>query len=105
MAKQKEVVETDNIKQALIKRALGFEAIDEVKEYAVDENEKLKLTKKKVTKKFISPDISAAKALLEIYYKDNKSELKTLTNEELIAEKERLLNLLKNTEKESESEN
>jgi len=105
MAKQKEVVETDNIKQALIKRALGFEAIDEVKEYAVDENEKLKLTKKKVTKKFISPDISAAKALLEIYYKDNKSELETLTNEELIAEKERLLNLLKNTEKESESEN
>lgn len=105
MAKKTENIETDNIKEALIKRALGFEAIDEVKEYAVDENEKLKLTKKKVTKKFISPDISAAKALLEIYYKDNKNELDLMSNEELIAEKNRLLNLLKESEKENECEN
>ena len=92
----------ESIKNALIKRALGYEAIDEVKEYAVDENEKMKLTKKKITKKFVSPDISAAKTLLEYYFEENKSEYENMSDDELLAERERLLNLLKKGEKNEE---
>ncbi len=94
-----ENLDDKNLKDALIKRALGFEAVDEVKEYSVDENEKLKLTKKKITKKFVSPDISAAKTLLEYYFNDNKNELENMTDEELIEEKKRLLKLLECEEK------
>ncbi len=91
----KEKIDDNTIKQALIKRALGYEAIDEVKEYSVDENENLKLTKKKITKKFISPDITAAKALLEFYFNDKKDEFENMSDNELLYEKERLLKLLK----------
>lgn len=94
----------ESIKLALIKKALGYEAIDEVKEYAVDENEKMKLTKKKITKKFVSPDIAAAKTLLEYYFDENKNEYEAMSDEELLAERERLLSLLKIEEDESEEE-
>ena len=94
----------ESIKLALIKKALGYEAIDEVKEYAVDENEKMKLTKKKITKKFVSPDIAAAKTLLEYYFDENKNEYEAMSDEELLAERERLLNLLKSEEDDGEEE-
>ena len=103
MKKDKSSNVDESIKDALIKRALGYEAVDEVKEYAVDENEKMKLTKKKITKKFVSPDISAAKTLLEYYFNENKNDLEQMTDDELLAERERLLKLLKDA-KEDESE-
>lgn len=98
MDKKKEMLKNSDIKEALIKRALGFDAIDEVKEYAVDENEKLKLTKKKVTKKFVSPDISAVKTLLEVYFSSEQNEFDNMTTEELLLERDKLLKHLKEEE-------
>lgn len=57
-----------------------------MEEYAVQDGE-LKLVKKKVTKREIPPDIKAVKLLL-----DGREEL---TDEELEAEKQKLLDMLK----------
>ncbi len=104
MKKEKVDSVDESIKNALIKRALGYEAVDEVKEYSIDENEQMKLTKKKITKKFVSPDISAAKTLLEYYFAENKNEFEQMSDEELLRERERLLKLLKEESKEGKSE-
>lgn len=57
-----------------------------MEEFAVEDGE-LKLVKKKVTKREIPPDIKAVKLLM-----DGGEEL---TDEELEAEKQKLLNMLK----------
>lgn len=59
-----------------------------VEEFAVVDGE-LKLVKRKVTKRDIPPDVKAVKMLLE------GSGDEGLTDEELQAEKQKLLNLLK----------
>lgn len=76
----------ENIKNALLKCAVGLSASETVEEFAVGEEGELKLVKKKVTKRDIPPDIKAVKMLM-----DGRGEA---TDEELEAEKERLLKLL-----------
>lgn len=82
------------IRKALAKKAVGYDAKEIVEEYQDDEGT-LKLTKKKVTKKHIPPDTAAAKIVLESIDVKNVSDM---TEEELNAEKERLINLLKENE-------
>ena len=65
MKKTKQMPPKDAIEQALLKKALGYECDEIIEEYAKDEDGCLVLIKKKVTKKHISPDIPAAKMLLE----------------------------------------
>lgn len=74
------------MKNALFKCATGFSTSEVVEEFAVDGDE-LKLVKKKITKKEIPPDIKAVQLLM--VGED------ALTDEELEAEKENLLKLLK----------
>ena len=82
-----------NIKKALCKKALGF-SIDEItEEYGADEGDKLKLIKRKVVSKQIPPDISALKILFE--YEDKELDLSNMTDEELLNEKEKIMELLK----------
>lgn len=76
----------DNVKKALIKCATGLSASETVEEFAVQDGE-LKLIKKKVTKREIPPDIKAVKLLL-----DGREEL---TDGELEAERQKLLEILK----------
>ena len=76
------------IREALKRRALGFESDEVVEEYGFSEGEAV-LVKRKVTKKVVPPDIQAAKLLLE-----ERTPLSELSDEELAAEKERLLRLL-----------
>ena len=83
------------IEKALIKKALGYDSTEVVEEYVTGEEGEVKLTKKKVTKKNVPPDITAIKMLME---KDEKP-LEELTDEELEREKTRLLELLKNYQK------
>jgi len=90
------------IENALYKRATGFETVDESLEYVAGDDDELKLSKKKISKKFVAPDISAAKALIEIYASDNG--LEHLSDDELEAERLRLISLLKE-EKENEEAN
>ena len=79
----------EEIKGALKKCAVGFGTSEVVEEFCVEDGE-LKLVKKKVTKRDIPPDIKAVKLLMDGSGTDN------LTDEELEAEKSRLLEMLKN---------
>lgn len=87
--------EEDMIKQALLKKALGYNASETIEEFSVDDDGNKKLSKKKVTKKHYSPDISAVKVLLERYYKTYEEQVLTMSDEELQEEKTRLENMLK----------
>ncbi len=96
-------MDDEQLKEALIKKALGFESDEIVEEYLPDENGNPVLSKRKITKKFNSPDISALKFLLE-QSEFSDDEISRMTDAELEAEKDRLLQLLKQKEKE-ENEN
>ncbi len=90
--------EEAKLKKALMKKALGYSADEVVEEYVTDEDGQPRLTKKKVTKKHFSPDISAIKVLYEKYCKTYSEELASMTDEQLEEEKMRLLKLLKEGE-------
>ena len=92
--------EEDKIKQALLKKALGYSASEVVEEYTIDEEGEKRLSKKKVTKKHFSPDISAVKVLLERYYKTYEERVLFMNDDQLEEERQRLKQLL-NEEEES----
>ncbi len=83
----------ENVKNALARCAVGLSASEVVEEFVVDNGE-LKLVKKKVTKREIPPDIKAAKMLLE------GENLSAISDEELTAERERLIKILKEDDSE-----
>ena len=83
-------VSDKDIRSAILKKALGYNATEIIEEYQETDGE-IRLTKKKVTKKDVPPDITAIKLLFEDGETKNYSEL---TDEELDAEKQRLLRLL-----------
>lgn len=78
------------IRAALLKRAVGYDTEETVEEYSSN-GEDVTMVRKKVIKKNVPPDITAAKLLLE-EHGDGYSEM---SDEELEAEKTRLLKLLK----------
>ena len=78
----------ESVKDALKKCAVGLSASEVVEEFAVEDGE-LKLVKKKVTRREIPPDIKAVKMLLDC------DDVTAATDEELAAEREKLLKLLK----------
>lgn len=82
------------LEEALYKRALGYLQDEIVEEYSPLEDGTFKLSKRKVTKKVVSPDISAAKVLLQHFLSKESMELSSMTDEELEQEKNRLLKLL-----------
>ena len=85
------------IGDALWKVALGYQVAEVVEEYAeVDGN--LKLTKRKKTKKDIPPDLKAVQLLLSAGATEGYG---GLTDEELEAERERLLLALAEEKKET----
>ena len=86
------------LKKALIKRALGYDADEIVAEYSFDEDGKAKLSKKKITTKHFAPDISAMKIFLERYGNLSKEEIELMSDEELKAERIRLIKLLEEEE-------
>ena len=87
--KQKQVDKRD-LEQALIKKALGYDATEVVEEYVGDGDE-IKLSKKKVTTKNVPPDMSALKFLLD----ESQKDVGEMSDQELYEEKVRLLCLLK----------
>lgn len=84
------MVECDNeiINQALLKKATGYDALEVITEYVVDDDGE-RVVKKKVTKKAVPPDITAIKMLLS-----NVKNYDDLSDEELLAERDRLIGLL-----------
>lgn len=88
--KSKKTVSNSDFKQALVKKALGYDVKEIIEEYSGEKDGEVRLIKKKVTIKNVPPDVSALKILLD----ESESSLETLTDEQLIEEKTRLLNLL-----------
>ena len=85
--KGKNSLSEKKLKQALIKKALGYDVEEIIEEYVGDKDGLIVLSKKKVTKKNVPPDISAIKILM-----DGQAEnLSNLTDQELEEEKQRLL--------------
>ncbi len=77
------------VKKALVKKALGYDAEEIVEEY-VESDDGVKLAKRKVTVKNYPPDLTAIKLLLP----DTQTPIEEMTDEELENEKKRLLRLL-----------
>ncbi len=84
---------TDNdiVKEALLKRAVGYEAQEVTEEYADDGEGNVKMVKRKVVSKNVPPDVSAVKLLVELSGDDD---VRNLSDEELQNEKIRLIKLL-----------
>ena len=80
-----------DLENALIKKALGYDATEVVEEYSSDSEGEIRLLKKKITKKNVPPDMTALKFLLD----ETEKDLTQMTDEELFEEKVRLLNILK----------
>jgi len=94
-------VKKKEIGSALYKKALGYSLEEVVEEYVIDkeDNERLILNKKKITKKNVPPDVVAVKALLQLYKNDKISNYNKMSDDELKTEKLRLLNDLKTLQK------
>ena len=86
----KEKIDSARFKTALVKKALGYDATEVVEEYVSDDAGEVKLTKKKVTKKNVPPDLTALKMLLD----QTEVAVSEMTDEQLEEEKQRLLKLL-----------
>ncbi len=91
-------MEEDEIRQALLKKALGYDVSEELKEFSFNEEGEEIISKKKVTTKHFAPDISAIKLLLDRYYKTYSDIVLSMSDEELAKEEERLIRLLKEEE-------
>lgn len=88
--KSKKTLGEKDLKEALIKKALGYDATEIIEEYVAGDEGEIKLSKRKVTKKNVPPDITAIKMLIE----EGGKSVKVMSDEELNEEKQRLLNLL-----------
>ncbi len=86
--------EEEKLNAALLKVALGYQVAEVVEEFAEVDGE-LKLTKRKRTKKDVPPDLKAVQLLLS---GSAETGLESLSDEELQAEKERLLTALAQAE-------
>jgi len=87
-----EITNKEEIEEALLKKAVGYSVEEVLEEYTVVDNEMI-LSKKKKSIKDYPPDLSAIKLVLENM--DNLDNFSKLSREELLKEKERLLNELK----------
>ncbi|MDE7164521.1 MAG: hypothetical protein K2O04_03765 [Clostridiales bacterium] len=81
------MITRDEILDAVVKRACGYEAKDTVEEYAVVDGS-LELVKRKVTTKDVPPDIAAAKLIID------GGDVSDLTDEQLEKERKRLIGQL-----------
>ncbi len=88
----------DKLATALMKKATGYDFDEVTEEFCFDdETGEMKKCKQKVNKKHSPPDVSAVRAYFELFKEDIKSKYDSMTEEELLQEKQRLLNELKNS--------
>lgn len=85
-----EAKDSEKLSKTLFKKALGY-TVDEVVEEYVSEEGDMRLVKKKVTKKHMPPDISAAKTLLETFNQDSVNKFSNMTDEELLQKRQEIL--------------
>lgn len=85
-----------SVEKMLVKKAMGYKVKENVDEYA-SVGEEMKLVKRRITTKYVSPDLAAAKTLLELNEKEGETDLSFLSDEQLKKEKTRLLDALVKT--------
>lgn len=94
------------IVSALIKRATGYEVHEVAEEFSIKpETKEEVLSKRKVSSHYCAPDISAIKILLSACNLLPVNELENMTDEELIKERDELLEQLKKRSKNGKKEN
>lgn len=89
---------TKTLKDALVKKATGYMSEESVDELVADQSGDMKIVKRKITTKYVPPDLSAARLLFEMTG-DKTFDFASMSDEELYAEKERLTQMLKKDEK------
>lgn len=95
-----------SVEKMLLKKAMGYKVKENVDEYA-SVGEEMKLVKRSITTKYVSPDLAAAKTLLELNGREEQNDLSYLSDEQLLRERTRLLLALESAsgeEKDGEKE-
>ena len=95
-----------SVEKMLLKKAMGYKVKENVDEYA-SVGEEMKLVKRRITTKYVSPDLAAAKTLLELNGREELNDLSYLSDEQLLRERTRLLLALESAsgeEKDGEKE-
>ena len=95
-----------SVEKMLLKKAMGYKVKENVDEYA-SVGEEMKLVKRRITTKYVSPDLAAAKTLLELNGREEQNDLSYLSDEQLLRERTRLLLALESAsgeEKDGEEE-
>ena len=80
----------DELYQAVRKKAVGYKVTETVSEYAVNDGN-IQMVKQKVTEKEVPPDLAALKMLKDEF----GGEYAQMNEQELLQEKRRLLEMLK----------
>ena len=93
---EKDLEYNKKLNKALIKRALGYLNKEVTEEFCKeDEGQKMILTKRKVTKKNIPPDMTAVRVLLEMQQESKEIDFANMSDEELLIERDKLIEKLK----------
>ena len=82
-----------NVIDQLLKKAQGYEQIEEITEYVIDDDGNKRAVREKRQVKLVPPDVSAIKLYIEQTEKSN--DIRRLTDEELEKEKARLVGQIK----------
>ena len=88
----------DYLKKILTKRAKGYLVKEVTSDFSLQDGEMVEV-KRKISKKYVPPDVSAIKIMMEEKSFDN------MTDEELEAEKNRLLDELQKKEGDIDDKN
>lgn len=107
MEVKKNVSKIEKLKEAMMKKALGYDAEEVIEEFAPsgEEDAQVKLNKRKVTTKHYPPDLSAIKWILEYMDEPILKTYENMTKEELIEEKIKLLKMLEEERGDKTSKN
>lgn len=91
--------EEEKLKKALLRKALGYSVKEETIEYARDSEGEEVVSKRKVSKKYIPPDTTALRLLMEHFYGEEYKDVEDMSDEELLQERAKIIELLKEEEK------
>ncbi len=91
--------EEERLKKILLKKAMGYGIKEETVEYVRDDCGDEVIAKRKVSKKHVPPDVSALRLLIEHFYQNSFKDVTSMTDEELEKEREKIIELLKEEER------
>ncbi len=96
--------EEEKLKKTLFKKAMGYGVSEETVEYVTDDSGKEVVSKRKVSKKYIPPDASALRLLIEHFYSQTSRQVESMTDEELEEERDKIIEMLKEEERNATKE-